>query len=194
RASSCSSIPRASATTTPRPCSRRCGSISGPASSPSSADACPTASADALALTLPQPSRRHHRHSAAIRKGMASNSRASSPDEQEAGTPPRTAARSLRRRFPIAPIVMRSGGNDFAHVPLLRNMRGERAAHVQVFLDMLTKLRAPSRKGVVSFLVRALAILSMSYAAAFGFLVAITSPEAHYDPNSFAIGSSRLFA
>ena len=72
-------------------------------------------------------------------------------------------------------------------------MRGERAAQVQVNLGMLTKLRALTSKNVLSFIVRALAILSMAYAAAFGFLTAITSPEAHYDPNSFAIGSAALF-
>ena len=72
-------------------------------------------------------------------------------------------------------------------------MRGERAAQVQVTLGMLTKLRALTSKSVLSFVVRALAILSMAYAAAFGFLTAITSPEAHYDPNSFAIGSAALF-
>src|SRR6266446_6275513 len=43
------------------------------------------------------------------------------------------------------------------------SMRGERAAHVRVILGMLTKL------------------------------LAITSPEAHYDPHSFAIGSAALF-
>src|SRR5713101_7468318 len=73
------------------------------------------------------------------------------------------------------------------------NMRGERAAHVRVILGMLTKLRALTGKSVLSFLVRALAILSTSYAAAFGFLAAITSPEAHYDPYAFAIGSAALF-
>jgi PAS domain S-box-containing protein len=71
--------------------------------------------------------------------------------------------------------------------------RGERAAQVRVILGMLTKLRALTGGHVLSFIVRALAILSMAYAAAFGFLTAITSPEAHYDPYSFAIGSAALF-
>jgi len=70
---------------------------------------------------------------------------------------------------------------------------GSGAAHVRVILGMLTKLRALTGKSVLSFLVRALAILSTSYAAAFGFLAAITSPEAHYDPYAFAIGSAALF-
>src|ERR1700730_15448601 len=70
---------------------------------------------------------------------------------------------------------------------------GNGAAHVRVILGMLTKLRALTGKSVLSFLVRALAILSTSYAAGLGFLAAIMSPEAHYDPHSFAIGSAALF-
>ncbi len=41
--------------------------------------------------------------------------------------------------------------------------------------------------------VRAAAITSTSFAVAFGFLSGATSPGAHYDPNSFAIGASALF-
>ena len=44
-----------------------------------------------------------------------------------------------------------------------------------------------------SLVVRALAITSMSFAVAFGFLSGATSPGAHYDPNSFAIGVAALF-
>ena len=41
--------------------------------------------------------------------------------------------------------------------------------------------------------VRALAITSMAFAVAFGFLSGATAPGAHYDPNSFAIGVAALF-
>ena len=46
---------------------------------------------------------------------------------------------------------------------------------------------------LLSLVVRALAITSMSFAVAFGFLSGATSPLAHYDPNSFAIGVAALF-
>src|SRR5271169_6607162 len=46
---------------------------------------------------------------------------------------------------------------------------------------------------VISIIVRALAITSMSFAVAFGFLSGATAPSAHYDPNSFAIGVAALF-
>jgi len=46
---------------------------------------------------------------------------------------------------------------------------------------------------LISLVVRALAITSMSFAVAFGFLSGATSPGAHYDPNSFAIGVAALF-
>jgi PAS domain S-box-containing protein len=45
---------------------------------------------------------------------------------------------------------------------------------------------------VLSVVVRAAAITSMSFAVAFGFLSGATSPGAHYDPNSFAIGVAAL--
>jgi len=44
-----------------------------------------------------------------------------------------------------------------------------------------------------SFVVRSAAILSMSFAVAFGFLAGATSPMAHYDPYMFAIGVASLF-
>jgi signal transduction histidine kinase/CheY-like chemotaxis protein len=59
--------------------------------------------------------------------------------------------------------------------------------------------RANIRKHVIltrrllSLVVRALAITSMAFAVAFGFLTGATSPGAHYDPNSFAIGVATLF-
>ena len=46
---------------------------------------------------------------------------------------------------------------------------------------------------LLSLVVRALAITSMSFAVAFGFLSGATAPGAHYDPNSFAIGVAALF-
>ncbi|MEN3346680.1 MAG: hypothetical protein V7632_315 [Bradyrhizobium sp.] len=42
-------------------------------------------------------------------------------------------------------------------------------------------------------LVRAAVILSMSFAAAFGFLAGMRSPSAHYDPHMFAVGAAALF-
>jgi len=45
----------------------------------------------------------------------------------------------------------------------------------------------------ISLVVRAVAITSMSFAVAFGFLSGATAPGAHYDPNSFAIGVAALF-
>jgi PAS domain S-box-containing protein len=44
-----------------------------------------------------------------------------------------------------------------------------------------------------SLLVRSAAIISMSFAVAFGFLAGATSPVAHYDPYMFAIGVAALF-
>ncbi|HUI15065.1 MAG TPA: ATP-binding protein [Xanthobacteraceae bacterium] len=46
---------------------------------------------------------------------------------------------------------------------------------------------------LLSLVVRALAVTSMSFAVAFGFLSGARSPLAHYDPNSFAIGVAALF-
>jgi hypothetical protein len=43
---------------------------------------------------------------------------------------------------------------------------------------------------LLSLAVRSVAIASMSFAAAFGFLSGATSPGAHYDPHTFAIGVS----
>jgi hypothetical protein len=45
---------------------------------------------------------------------------------------------------------------------------------------------------LLSLAVRSVAIASMSFAAAFGFLSGATSPGAHYDPHTFAIGVSAL--
>jgi hypothetical protein len=67
---------------------------------------------------------------------------------------------------------------------------GGGTVEMQAIRGVLTKLRiavAIVRKIVrhraLSFVVRTLAILSMSFAGAFGFLAAINSPTAHYDPH-----------
>ena len=46
---------------------------------------------------------------------------------------------------------------------------------------------------LLSLIVRVVAITSMSFGIAFGFLSGATGHGAHYDPNSFAIGVSALF-
>ncbi len=54
----------------------------------------------------------------------------------------------------------------------------------------------PQRLAVVravSTLLRALALLSMSFAAGFGFLAAIKNPQLHYNPHTFAVGAAALF-
>jgi PAS domain S-box-containing protein len=53
--------------------------------------------------------------------------------------------------------------------------------------------RAILTRRLISLVVRAFAITSMAFAVAFGFLSGATSPGAHYDPNSFAIGVAALF-
>jgi PAS domain S-box-containing protein len=56
-------------------------------------------------------------------------------------------------------------------------------------------LRKPAivTRRLLSLIVRALAITSMSFGIAFGFLSGTTSEGAHYDPYSFAVGVSALF-
>jgi PAS domain S-box-containing protein len=56
-------------------------------------------------------------------------------------------------------------------------------------------LRKPAiiTRRVLSLIVRAAAITSMSFGIAFGFLSGTTSQGAHYDPNAFAVGVSALF-
>jgi len=56
-------------------------------------------------------------------------------------------------------------------------------------------LRKPAivTRRLLSLIVRAAAITSMSFGIAFGFLSGATAPGAHYDPYSFAIGVSALF-
>jgi signal transduction histidine kinase/DNA-binding response OmpR family regulator len=56
-------------------------------------------------------------------------------------------------------------------------------------------LRRPAilSRRLFSLLIRAMAITSMSFAVAFGFLSGTMAPAAHYDANSFAIGVAALF-
>ena len=56
-------------------------------------------------------------------------------------------------------------------------------------------LRKPAiiTRRLFSLAVRAAVITSMSFGIAFGFLSGATSPEAHYDPHTFAIGVAALF-
>jgi signal transduction histidine kinase/DNA-binding response OmpR family regulator len=56
-------------------------------------------------------------------------------------------------------------------------------------------LRKPAivSRRLLSLIVRAAVITTMSFAIAFGFVSGATSPTAHYDPYSFAIGVAALF-
>src|SRR5919201_3665608 len=81
-----------------------------------------------------------------------------------------------------------------------RPQMGGRAVEMRAIHDVLTKLRIAVamlrnilRNRTLSFIVRSLAILSMSFAAAFGFLAASQSPAAHYDPHAWASGIAGLF-
>jgi signal transduction histidine kinase/DNA-binding response OmpR family regulator len=58
---------------------------------------------------------------------------------------------------------------------------------------IILKRPAILTRRLVLLCVRAAAITTMSFAAAFGFLSGATSRLAHYDPNSFAIGVAALF-
>jgi signal transduction histidine kinase/DNA-binding response OmpR family regulator len=58
---------------------------------------------------------------------------------------------------------------------------------------ILRRLRISYSRQVLTLVVRAFALLSMSFAAAFGFLAALRSPSTHYDPHTFAIGTAALF-
>ena len=54
-------------------------------------------------------------------------------------------------------------------------------------------MRALFSRQTLAIIVRSLVILSMSFAAAFGFLAAMQNPGANYDPHMFAIGAAALF-
>jgi signal transduction histidine kinase/CheY-like chemotaxis protein len=64
---------------------------------------------------------------------------------------------------------------------------------MRAIAGILAKLCALASRRVLLFAVRAVAILSMSFAAAFGFLAAMTSSSAYYDPHSFAVGAAAWF-
>ena len=59
---------------------------------------------------------------------------------------------------------------------------------------ILKKLSKPAilTRRLISLVVRTVAITTMSFGVAFGFLSGATSKSAHYDPNSFAIGVAAL--
>ena len=61
------------------------------------------------------------------------------------------------------------------------------------YSGIVRALRALVDRRLWGMVVRAAVILSMSFAAAFGFLAAINSPAAEYDPHAFAIGVAALF-
>jgi PAS domain S-box-containing protein len=58
-----------------------------------------------------------------------------------------------------------------------------------------TALRKPAiiTRRLITMVVRAIAITTMAFGVAFGFLSATTSPTSHYDPSQFAIGVAALF-
>ena len=64
---------------------------------------------------------------------------------------------------------------------------------MQAITRRIARPRVPSTRNVLLLVVRMAAILSMSFGAAFGFLAAMRSPGAHYDPHNFAIGAAALF-
>jgi PAS domain S-box-containing protein len=58
---------------------------------------------------------------------------------------------------------------------------------------ILRRLRVSYGRRTLTFALRAVALLSMSFAAAFGFLAALRHPGTNYDPYTFAIGTAGLF-
>jgi PAS domain S-box-containing protein len=74
-----------------------------------------------------------------------------------------------------------------------RSLQWGQAADMRAIAGSIATPRALSKRRALVFVVRAFAILSMSFAAAFGFLAAMTSPTAHYDPHAFAVGAAALF-
>ena len=82
-------------------------------------------------------------------------------------------------------------------MPARANAAGEsprgRAADMRATFWRIAPSRAAPVRRALLFMLRAVAILSMSFGAAFGFLAAMRSPGAHYDPHTFAIGTAALF-
>jgi PAS domain S-box-containing protein len=58
---------------------------------------------------------------------------------------------------------------------------------------ILRRLRLSYGRRAFTFLMRAIALLAMSYAAAFGFLAVMRNPATDYDPHLFAIGTAAMF-
>jgi signal transduction histidine kinase/DNA-binding response OmpR family regulator len=67
-------------------------------------------------------------------------------------------------------------------------MEGAMRAHA-----LFVRLRAFAQHPIVNGIVRGFVLLSMSFAAAFGFLAGTRSYADSYDPYSFAVGTSALF-
>ena len=55
------------------------------------------------------------------------------------------------------------------------------------------RLRVVFSRRTLTLVVRGIVVLSMSFASAFGFLAAMRSPGANYDPYMFAVGAAALF-
>jgi hypothetical protein len=66
-------------------------------------------------------------------------------------------------------------------------------ASMGALIGFLSKLRAFLNQRAPALIVRALGILAMSFAAAFGFLAAARNPASGYDPQAFATGAAALF-
>src|SRR5882757_722537 len=58
---------------------------------------------------------------------------------------------------------------------------------------ILRRLRLSYGRRVLTFIVRAIALLAMSFAAAFGFLSVMQNPATNYDPYLFSVGTAALF-
>ncbi len=78
------------------------------------------------------------------------------------------------------------------HTDAARRERAERGTGTMRPLATLRKPAILSRR-LLSLIIRGVVITSMAFGVAFGFLAGATSPEAHYDPQMFAIGVAALF-
>lgn len=61
------------------------------------------------------------------------------------------------------------------------------------FFAVVGGKRGPFSRRLLLAVTRAAALVSMSFAAAFGFLSAMRNPAVQYDPNAFAVGAAALF-
>jgi PAS domain S-box-containing protein len=67
-----------------------------------------------------------------------------------------------------------------------------RAADMRATFWRIATPRAATVRRALGFMLRTVAVLSMSFGATLGFLAAMRSPGAHYDPHLFAIGTAAL--